>query len=259
MRYFITFSYDGARYHGWQIQPNAITVQGELERALSLVLRQEVQTVGAGRTDTGVHARMMVAHFDLPQTLEPRALTEDDFERQMAYRLNKILPRDIAVVRVDRVCDDAHARYSALSRTYYYYVHTRKDPFLHHCSCEMHYGMDFTLMQEAADALLEYKDFAAFCKSHADVKTTLCDLTVARWVQMSETEWRFEIKANRFLRNMVRAVVGTLIEVGRGRMSLADFRSVVEGGRRTQAGESMPAHALYLEHIEYPGELFCNR
>ena len=243
MRYFITLSYDGTRYHGWQVQPNGISVQGELQRALSLLLRQEVSVTGAGRTDTGVHASMMVAHFDLGSPLDDPA--------QLTYKLNKLLPQDIAVQRVEPVADDLHARFSATSRTYYYYIHTVKSPFLRNYSCELHYPLDFGLMNEAAQVLMEYDDFGAFCKSHADVKTTLCRVTRAQWVQMGDHEWRFEITANRFLRNMVRAVVGTLIDVGRGRLSIDGFRQVVEGRRRTEAGESMPGHALFLQHITY--------
>lgn len=243
MRYFITLSYDGTRFHGWQVQPNGTSVQGELQRALSLILRQDIQVTGAGRTDTGVHARMMVAHFD---TDAPVADC-----KQLAYKLNRLLPCDIAIERIEPVGDDMHARFSATSRTYYYYLHTTKDPFLRHYSCELHYPLDFKLMNEAAQMLLTYDDFGAFCKSHADVKTTLCHVTKAEWKQTSPTAWRFEITANRFLRNMVRAVVGTLIDVGRGRLTLSDFRKVIEGKKRTEAGESMPGHALFLVDIKY--------
>ena len=242
MRYFVTFSYDGTRYHGWQIQPNGLSVQEELQRALSLLLRSEISVTGAGRTDTGVHARMMVTHFDHDAPLDGR---------QLAYKLNRLLPRDIAVSRVEQVADDMHARFSARARTYCYYVHTVKSPFLRHYSCELHYQLDFPLMNEAARLLTTYDDFGAFCKSHADVKTTLCQVTHAQWVQLSPTEWRFEITANRFLRNMVRAVVGTLIDVGRHRLTLDAFQQVIEGRRRTEAGESMPGNALFLERIDY--------
>ena len=169
----------------------------------------------------------------------------------MAYRLNRILPADIAVQRVEAVASDMHARFSATSRTYHYYLHTTKDPFLRHYSWETHYQLDFQLMNEAAQWLLSQQDFAAFCKAGADVKTTFCRLTHAQWRQLSPTEWRFEITANRFLRNMVRAVVGTLVEVGRHRMSLEQFRQAVLSHSRSQAGESMPAHALYLVEILY--------
>lgn len=242
MRYFITFCYDGTRYHGWQIQPNGNSVQAEMQRALSTLMRRDITVVGAGRTDTGVHARMMVAHFDLDTELDCP---------QTAYRLNRILPRDIAVSRVELVGDDMHARFSATSRTYHYYIHTSKDPFQRAYSCEMHYALDFDAMNRAAAMLMDYDDFGAFCKSHADVKTTLCHVTSARWHHSGPSSWYFEITANRFLRNMVRAVVGTLVEVGRGRMSTDDFRRVIEGRRRTEAGESMPGNALFLEEIKY--------
>ena len=242
MRYFITFSYDGTRYHGWQIQPNGDSVQERLEWALSTLLRREVNVTGAGRTDAGVHARVMVAHFDFEQAIDCQ---------QLCYKLNRLLPFDIAVQEVKQVSDDMHARFSATSRTYHYYIHTKKDPFKRAYSCEIHYPLDFALMNEAGMILTTYEDFGAFCKSHTDVKTTICHVTEARWVQTSETAWYFRITANRFLRNMVRAVVGTLIDVGRGKLSIEEFRKVIEGKRRTEAGESMPGNALFLEDVRY--------
>lgn len=247
-RYFVTFSYDGTRYHGWQMQPNGDSVQQRLQEALSTLLREPVSVTGAGRTDTGVHARMMVAHFDSDACFEAEVGIN---ESQLAYKLNRLLPYDIAVERVEKVSQEMHARFSATSRTYHYYIHTKKDPFLRAYSCELHYELDFAKMNEAAQVLTTYDDFGAFCKSGADVKTTLCCVTAARWVQTSPTTWRFEITANRFLRNMVRAVVGTLIDIGRGRLSLDDFRQVIEGKRRTEAGESMPGNALFLVNIQY--------
>jgi tRNA pseudouridine38-40 synthase len=242
MRYFITLSYDGTRYHGWQVQPNGISVQGELQHALSLLLRQDIGVTGAGRTDAGVHARMMVAHFDTDAAVDCQ---------QLAYKLNRLLPVDIAVQQVKPVSSDMHARFSATSRTYYYYVHTVKSPFLRYYSCELHYKLDFDLMNKAALLLLDTEEFGAFCKSHTDVKSMRCHVTKAEWRQVAQGQWLFEITANRFLRNMVRAVVGTLIEVGRGRLSIDGFRQVVEGQRRTEAGESMPGNALFLERIDY--------
>lgn len=250
MRYFITFNYDGGRYHGWQIQPNGNSVQETLQWALSTLLREEISVTGAGRTDAGVHARMMVAHFDTEAVFEPTEESPVNC-RQLAYKLNRLLPQDIAVSKVEVVGNDMHARFSARLRTYHYYLHTCKDPFLRNYSCEIHYALDFEQMNQAASTLLEYEDFGAFCKSGADVKTTLCRVTAAEWYQTSPSTWYFEISANRFLRNMVRAVVGTLIEVGRGRLTVDEFRRVVEGKRRTEAGESMPAHALFLEDIVY--------
>ena len=242
-RYFVTLSYDGTRYHGWQIQPNGVSVQERLQEALSTLLREPIAVTGAGRTDAGVHARMMVAHFDWKG---------DAIDgQQLAYKLNRLLPYDIAVSKVEMVSEDMHARFSATSRMYRYYFHTTKDPFQRAYSCEIHYPLDFAKMNDAARILMTYEDFGAFCKSGADVKTTLCQVTKAEWVQTSPTTWYFEIRANRFLRNMVRAVVGTLIEVGRGRLSLDDFKKVIEGKQRSDAGESMPGNALFLEDIVY--------
>ena len=242
MRYFVTLSYDGTRYHGWQIQPNGNSVQETLQGALSTILRQTIALTGAGRTDAGVHARMMVAHFD----------TDLSFDcRQLVYKVNRLLPYDIAVQKIEHVADELHARFSAVSRTYHYYVHTRKDPFECAYSYRLPYELDFEKMNEAARVLLEYEDFGAFCKSHADVKTTLCHVISAAWHQTAPDKWFFEITANRFLRNMVRAVVGTLVDVGRGRLSLEEFRQVIEKKQRTAAGESMPGHALFLENIAY--------
>lgn len=253
MRFFVWFSYDGTAYHGWQVQPNGVTVQEQLERCLSMLLRQRTEVVGAGRTDAGVHARCMVAHFDYDGPYDMNNL---------AYKLDHALPCDISVSRVERVNDDMHARFSAKRRTYHYYINTQKSPFLWRYSCQLHYHLDFEAMNNAARVLMEYEDFGAFCKAGSDVKTTLCKIYQARWVPIpsassdllassTPTEWYFEITANRFLRNMVRAIVGTLIEVGRGRMTIDEFRRVIEQGRRTGAGESMPAHALFLEKVEY--------
>ena len=242
MRYFIHLSYDGTRYHGWQIQPNAVTVQGELERGLSLILRRDVSIVGAGRTDTGVHARHMAAHFDVSEPID---------HQQVGYRLNRIMPPDIAAHRIEPVSDDMHARFSAQARTYHYYIHTHKSPFLRSYSLETHYDLDFRLMNEAAAHLLSVSDFAAFCKAGSDVKTTVCRVTTAQWVEQRPGEWYFEISADRFLRNMVRAVVGTLVDVGRRRLTLDGFKAVVASCRRTEARESMPPQALFLENVEY--------
>ena len=184
----------------------------------------------------------MAAHFDTEVSFDAKVLTK---------KLNGVLPADISVDRVERVADDLHARFSASARTYHYYIHTKKNPFLCHYSLELHYVLDFPLMNEAARILMEYDDFGAFCKAGSDVKTTICHIYAAQWHQTADDVWYFEITANRFLRNMVRAVVGTLIEVGRHRMSLDEFREVIKGGRRTQAGESMPAQALCLEEVRY--------
>lgn len=241
-RYFIWLSYDGTAYHGWQVQPNGNSVQAEMQHALSVLLRSDIEIVGAGRTDAGVHARVMVAHFDFEGAVDCR---------QLAYKLNRLLPRDISVSRIRPVESHLHARFSAVRRTYHYYIHTRKDPFHRFYSCEIHYELDFTLMNQAAAHLLECSDFAAFCKVHTDVKTTICKVSRAEWIDEGDGCWHFVIAADRFLRNMVRSVVGTLIEVGRHRMTLDEFKRVVEGKNRSNAGESMPGNALFLENVEY--------
>jgi tRNA pseudouridine38-40 synthase len=217
-------------------------VEGEIELRLSTLLRQPIDIVGAGRTDAGVHARHMVAHFDFEDGCDTK---------QLCYRLNRMMPPDICIYKIEKVADDLHARFSATSRTYHYYISTKRNPFNRQYTWLCHYDLDFELMNQAAEILMEYKDFASFCKSHTDVKTTLCNIIEAKWIKDDEGCYYFRIKANRFLRNMVRAVVGTLVEIGRHRLSLDDFRNVIEGKKRTMAGESMPANALFLEKIEY--------
>ena len=255
MRYFIFFGYDGTNYHGWQIQPNANSVQQELQHALSTLLRKNIEVVGAGRTDTGVHARHMAAHFDWPASTDEGATPANGklpmSLDQLVYRLNRILPRDIAVYEVKEVDEEMHARFSATSRTYHYYIHTRKDPFERHYSLQMNYPLDFDKMNEAAEHFLHHDDYAAFCKAGGDNKTTICHVTTAKWVQTSPTTWYFEITANRFLRNMVRAVVGTLIDVGRGKITMEQFLDILNNGTRSDAGESMPGNALFLEDVKY--------
>ncbi|MEE0985349.1 MAG: tRNA pseudouridine(38-40) synthase TruA [Bacteroidaceae bacterium] len=242
MRYFITFSYDGTAYHGWQIQPHSVSVQEEIQKALSTLLRRPMEVVGAGRTDTGVHARKMFAHFDSEYELECP---------QLVYKLNKLLPRDIAVQQVERVADDMHARFSAKSRTYHYYVHLDKNPFLRSYSWQVYGNPDFELMNRAAAVLMEYMDFTSFSKVNTDTKTNDCTITEAHWDRVGEEQWRFTITANRFLRNMVRAIVGTLMEVGRGRMTIEQLRQVIEAKDRCRAGDSVPGNALFLVDVKY--------
>ena len=242
MRYFITFSYDGTAYHGWQIQPHSVSVQEEIQKALSTLLRRPMEVVGAGRTDTGVHARKMFAHFDSEYELECS---------QLVYKLNKLLPRDIAVQQVERVDDDMHARFSAKSRTYHYYVHLDKNPFLRSYSWQVYGNPDFELMNRAAAVLMEYTDFTSFSKVNTDTKTNDCTITEAHWDRVGEGQWRFTITANRFLRNMVRAIVGTLMEVGRGRMTIEQLRQVIEAKDRCRAGDSVPGNALFLVDVKY--------
>lgn len=256
MRYFIYLAYDGTNYHGWQIQPNAVSVQGEIERCLSTILRERVPIIGAGRTDTGVHARMMAAHFNYDTEKEGAVTFKESYpgegwESGLAFRLNRMLPPDISIYRIEPVADDLHARFSATSRTYHYYIHTRKSPFCRQYSLETHYKLDFDAMNRAGEYLTTVSDFASFCKMGSDNKTTICDVRTAKWVETSPGEWYFEITADRFLRNMVRAVVGTLVDVGRGRLTFDQFKAVVDSHKRTEARESMPAHALFLEDVSY--------
>ena len=246
MRYFITFAYNGSSFHGSQTQPNGITVQQTMESAFATILREPVPLTFAGRTDAGVHAEMMVAHFDFPKALPANLLG----------RLNNLLPASIAIRDIRSVKDDAHARFDAIERTYRYRITTRKDPFLCVTHTRVAPGIDFEAMNAAARLLLGQQDFASFCRTHTDVKTTICDVHEAKWVQVSETEAYFLISADRFLRNMVRAVVGTLFEVGRGRLTEAQFADVIASHNRCKAGHSAPAEGLSLIHIRYPDNIY---
>lgn len=259
-RYFLFLSYDGTAYHGWQAQPNAVGVQQRLDEALAALLRAPVATVGAGRTDAGVHARRMAVHFDTDRfddLLDPASSAglESALDR-LADRLNRLLPPDMSVGGIRRVSPAAHARFSALFRTYHYRVHTRKDPFLRHYSLRLYAVPDFAAMNAAAALLLDVSDFTSFSKLHTDANTNLCRVTRAEWVREEADRWRFEITADRFLRNMVRAVVGTLLEVGRGRMTREEFAAVVARRSRQAAGESVPGHALSLVEVGYPPDIF---
>lgn len=247
VRYFITLSYDGTNYHGWQIQPNGSSVQETLSNALSTLLREETSVVGAGRTDAGVHAMKMIAHFDTVQHVDCLHLVD---------KLNRILPPDIAVQSVQSVCAEAHARFSATSRTYHYYVSTAKSPFNRSRAMRLFHEPDFERMNEAARRLFDYTDFTSFSKLHTDVATNNCRIMQAEWLQAGEHEWLFVIQADRFLRNMVRAVVGTLLEVGRGKMTVDDFCKVIEKKDRCGAGTSVPAHALFLVDVTYPDNIY---
>mgnify|MGYP002860386362 CR=1 FL=1 len=235
-------AYNGANYCGWQIQPHSPSVQETLERCLTLKLGHPVGITGCGRTDTGVHARNYYAHFDLETGI-------DDCD-ELAYRLNVFLPSDIVVHRIYEVPSDRHARFDAIARTYHYYIAKKKDPF-HQDDAFLYTGdLDVALMQQAADILKEYTDFTSFSKLHTQVKTNNCTIMEARWFEQNGL-LVFHVKADRFLRNMVRAIVGTLLEVGKGKMSIEDFRTVIEHRDRGSAGESVPAHALFLEEVEY--------
>ena len=244
-RYFMYVAYNGANYCGWQIQPNGLSVQEVIEKSLSTLLRIPISIVGAGRTDAGVHAREMTAHFEA-DVQDVTLLTN---------KLNRILPKDIVVYKIVRVKEDAHARFDATSRLYRYYLTTQKDPFMYPYKYKVHGSIDVEMMNKCSRILFEYIDFTSFSKLHTDVKTNDCKIIHAQWEQQGE-DYVFTIQANRFLRNMVRAVVGTLLEAGRGKLDEAGMRRVIEAKDRSVAGLSVPAHALFLEEMEYPPHIF---
>lgn len=245
-RYFLQLSYKGTNYHGWQIQPNAISVQEVMADALSKILREEIAVVGAGRTDTGVHASYFILHFEAEKTL-PENL-------DVVYKLNSFLPHDIAVQKVWKVSSDLHARFSATSRTYHYFISTKKNPFGDETSYKYLKPLDLAKMNEAAKTLFDYEDFTSFSRLHTEVKTNNCKIMQAEW-KVEENQLVFIVKADRFLRNMVRAIVGTLLEVGKGKLSVAQFRQVIETKDRGVAGASAPAQGLFLVDIEYLEEI----
>lgn len=250
-RYFIQLSYNGSQYNGWQIQDNTVnTIQQVLQDKLSVLLAAQTVVVGCGRTDTGVHAKDYYAHFD----------SEKDnlhlLESNLVYKLNKILPNDIAVSHIKKVVDAANARFDAIDRTYYYHIHLHKSPFSHQSSAFIYGHLDFDLMNEAANHLLSVTDFTSFSKLNTQTKTNNCVVTKALWQKTNDSEWVFVITANRFLHNMVRSIVGTLLLVGKQKITIDDFKQIVESRDRGKAGMSAPAHALYLQEIRYPQEIF---
>ena len=247
-RYFIRFAYDGTAYCGWQVQPNGLSVQEVLTKALCTILRTEdIEIVAAGRTDAGVHARNMVAHFDVEDRL-PAGL-------DLVNKLNSLLPSDISVIEIREVKPEVHARFDALSRRYEYHLVLQKDVFRHPFAMRIYNPLDFDRMNEAAKILFEYTDFTSFSKLHTDVKTNNCKIMAARWEQREE-EWIFIVEADRFLRNMVRAIVGTLLDVGRGKMTLDEFRQVIDAKNRCNAGSSVPAKGLFLVEVAYPENIY---
>jgi tRNA pseudouridine38-40 synthase len=247
MRFFLTLAYKGTAYSGWQIQDNAPSVQAALQGALSVLLGEPTEVVGAGRTDAGVHAAYYVAHFD---TVSEKPLDEDSF----IYHLNAILPRDIAAFGVKRVTDEAHARFSATRREYKYYLTLEKDPFRTETAYRYPLALDMDRMNQSAEILMEYTDFESFCKADGNNKTTLCRIFASGWTRQGNL-LIYTIAADRFLRNMVRAIVGTLIDVGRGKLSVDDFRAIIEAKSRCAAGTSAPAHGLFLTDVHYPEHL----
>ena len=249
-RYFIELAYNGTAYHGWQIQPNATTVQECLDKALSIYFRQTVSSVGCGRTDTGVHAKEFFAHFDLLFHEDGQGLKTIDPERSVSG-INSLLPYDISVKRIIRVANDAHARFDAIERAYQYHIHFHKDPFKLDRSWLYKGSLDIAAMNDAAVLLLRYNDFSCFSKSHTQTFTNNCTVTKALFEEVDDS-LVFTIKADRFLRNMVRAIVGTLIRIGKNEINLEQFREIIESKSRSNAGQSVPACGLYLTSVVYP-------
>lgn len=241
MRFFIELSYNGKAYHGWQNQPDAISVQEVLEKTMSTLLQHDIAVVGAGRTDTGVHASQMFAHFDF----------DNQLPENIIFKLNSFLPNDIAIAAIFEVKDDAHARFHALSRTYNYRISTDKNVFNYDFAYGLQKTLDLVVMNRACDILLEYKDFQCFSKVKTDVKTYNCNLMQAFWTVEGD-ELIFTIQADRFLRNMVRAIVGTMINIGLGKLEVEKLHDILNSKDRGEAGFSVPAHGLYLVSIEYP-------
>ncbi len=251
MRYFIEIAYKGTNYHGWQFQPNAITVQELINKALSLIFKKTIDIVGAGRTDAGVHAEQLYAHLDLDLDKQFNA-------NEVIYKLNSLLPKDIAILNFKEVTEDAHARFNAISRSYEYRIYFGKNPFLTDTTWQIiNKKLNVELMNEAAKILLTYTNFKCFSRSNTDVKTYNCDVTKAIWV-LENKSLIFHITADRFLRNMVRAIVGTLINVGTGKTTLEEFKKIIESKDRTNAGPSAPAQGLFLTKVHYPKKVFRN-
>ena len=256
MRYFLKLAYNGKNFHGWQSQPNAVSVQETLEEALATLLRQPIAITGAGRTDTGVHARTMYAHFDYDRDLEN--------DPRFILSLNRLAGKDIVVSKIMKVPDDAHARFDAIERTYKYFVGFSKNPFMKDFMWQSPSSLDIEKMNRASEILLENDDFTSFAKLHSDAKTNICKVKVAEWKSINEDNESLEflgnlsdgivftISADRFLRNMVRAVVGTLVDVGRGKMEIEKFKEIINLKNRCAAGTSMPANALFLWDVRYP-------
>lgn len=245
MRYFIELQYKGTNYHGWQLQQNAVSIQEELNKALSILLKQPINVLGAGRTDTGVHAEQFFAHFDCENEIDKALLM---------YKLNAILPLDIVILNLYNVSDEAHARFDAISRSYEYRIWLGKNPFLLESTWQTHLKPSVAKMNEAANLLLNHKNFKCFSKSKTDVFTYNCDISNAEWKQKGNS-LIFYITADRFLRNMVRAIVGTLVDVGLGKISIEDFKKILDSQNRSEAGVSVPPQGLFLTKIVYPKEI----
>lgn len=245
-RYFLDISYNGINYHGWQIQPNAVTVQEVLEKGLFHILKKRTEVVGSGRTDTGVHARQQPAHFDAELTLDLGDLK---------HKLNGILPRDIAINNIREVKSDAHTRFNATERVYQYYIHQQKTPFLENLSYQYTFNLDVDLMNKAAQKLIGEHDFESFSKVKTEVNNFICTITRAHWFYVND-QLIFEVRANRFLRGMVRALVGTLLEVGRGKLTVEEFVNIIGSSDRAKAGRAVPPYGLFLTEVHYPEEIY---
>ncbi|MBW2998429.1 tRNA pseudouridine(38-40) synthase TruA [Candidatus Woesearchaeota archaeon] len=247
-RYFIQLSYKGTNYHGWQIQPNAVTIQEIITNSFRTILKEDIEITGAGRTDTGVHASYFMAHFDS---------IKSDLQKneKLLFKINGFLPKDIAIHQIFKVDEEAHSRFEAISRTYHYYIHQQKDPFLVESSYFLPQKLNIDIMNEACKLLPTFNDFTSFSKLHTDVKTNNCSITEAFWTKDAH-KLKFTITADRFLRNMVRAIVGTLIDIGKEKISLKDFTQIIENKDRSGAGVSVPANGLYLQNIIYPETIF---
>jgi len=249
MRYFIEIAYKGTDFHGWQKQPNAVGVQDVIQQAFNKIFNTEIEVVGAGRTDTGVHAKQLFAHFDTEKIID---------EKDLTYKVNSILPKAINIKQIFKVPTNTHARFDATSRSYEYHIHLENDPFLLETTWQIHNRkFDIVKMNKASKILLNHSNFKAFSKSRTDVKTYDCTITCAEWIQ-KENQLIFKITANRFLRNMVRAIVGTLLDVGEGKLSIKDFENIILSQNRSNAGLSVPAKGLFLTKVEYPKNIFKN-
>jgi len=247
VRFFINFSFKGTNYHGWQSQTNANSIQKEMESAMSTILSMPIKLIASGRTDSGVHAHKMIAHFD--------AKFHSKSDNNFVYKLNHFLPEDISVNSIRRVKNNAHARFDALSRTYEYFINSKKTPFGNEYHYNLDQSLDINAMEEAAKILLQYDDFQCFSKSRTDVKSFICNIISAEWTHL-DTGYKFKITANRFLRNMVRAIVGTLLDIGLKKKFLHDLPKIIENKDRSLAGFSVPAKGLFLKEIEYPKNIY---
>ncbi|MBK9285590.1 MAG: tRNA pseudouridine(38-40) synthase TruA [Sphingobacteriaceae bacterium] len=252
-RYFLTLSYQGKDYNGWQIQDNTPnTIQQVLEEKISMLLNENIEITGCGRTDTGVNAQNYVAHFNC------RKVELIENKNHWIYKFNTVLPPSIAISNIRKVKEEAHARFDAQKRVYYYYLHQLKNPFIENKSWYLYGELDFELMNRAAVLLFQYEDFSCFSKANTQTKTNNCKIYKAKWQKVGDAEWRFTIAADRFLRGMVRAIVGTLILIGRNKITLSEFKAIIESKDRKNAGASAPAHALYLSGVQYPNHIFID-